>query len=169
MKSRTILLSCRKRFLARSCPFLLYDTIDEVISRIKARPKPLSLYLFTGDNSTERRILQSISFGGGCINDTLIHAATPYMGFGGVGNSGMGSYHGKLSFDTVYTLQKHHQEIQLDRLVVTVSPLYGQKAEPDPASIEVKGNAHDRAEDSRQFHDMGTFGIHRRICCADQL
>jgi aldehyde dehydrogenase (NAD+) len=81
-------------------PVLTFDTMDQVISSVNARPKPLALYLFTSDKATEHRVLKSISFGGGCINDTMIHLATPRMGFGGVGDSGMGSYHGKLSFDT---------------------------------------------------------------------
>ena len=65
-----------------------------------ARPKPLALYLFTTDKAAERRVLRDCSFGGGCINDTIIHLATHHMPFGGVGQSGMGSYHGKKSFET---------------------------------------------------------------------
>ena len=57
-------------------------------------------YLFTSDKAAERRVLDTCSFGGGCINDTIIHLATTHMPFGGVGSSGMGSYHGKKSFDT---------------------------------------------------------------------
>ena len=64
------------------------------------REKPLALYLFTRSQRIKERILRSCSFGGGCINDTIIHLATHHMGFGGVGQSGMGSYHGKRSFDT---------------------------------------------------------------------
>ena len=60
---------------------------------VNARPKPLALYLFTTDKAAERRVLRDCSFGGGCINDTIIHLATSDMGFGGVGESGMGSYH----------------------------------------------------------------------------
>ena len=81
-------------------PVIVYDTIDEAISKINGRPKPLALYLFTSDKATENLVLEKVSFGGGCINDTIIHLASHHMGFGGVGNSGMGSYHGKLSFDT---------------------------------------------------------------------
>ena len=62
--------------------------------------RPLALYLFTSDQAAERRVLDTCSFGGGCINDTIIHLATTHMPFGGVGSSGMGSYHGKKSFDT---------------------------------------------------------------------
>lgn len=81
-------------------PVLTWRRLDEAIGFVRSRPKPLALYLFTGDRSVEERVLTSCSFGGGCVNDTVIHLATPYMGFGGVGQSGMGSYHGKHSFDT---------------------------------------------------------------------
>lgn len=81
-------------------PVIVFDTIDQAITSVSERPKPLALYLFTSDKATEQRVLKCLSFGGGCINDTIIHLATPHMGFGGVGNSGMGSYHGKFSFDT---------------------------------------------------------------------
>ncbi len=81
-------------------PILPYTELSECIRFIRSRPKPLALYLFTESRETENRILDSCSFGGGCINDTIIHLANPLMGFGGVGSSGMGSYHGKRSFDT---------------------------------------------------------------------
>ncbi len=81
-------------------PVLAVDSMDEACRFVKGRPSPLALYLFTGDRNVERRFLREVPFGGGCINDTIIHLATPYMGFGGVGNSGMGSYHGKKSFQT---------------------------------------------------------------------
>lgn len=81
-------------------PALGYDNLDDVLDIIKQRPKPLALYLFSNDKAVQRRVLSSVPYGGGCVNDTIIHLATPYMGFGGVGESGMGSYHGKRSFDT---------------------------------------------------------------------
>ncbi len=81
-------------------PMLEYETLDEAIAFIRSREKPLALYLFTSDKRTERKVLDSCSFGGGCINDTIIHLATTHMPFGGVGHSGMGSYHGKKSFET---------------------------------------------------------------------
>lgn len=62
--------------------------------------QPLDLYLFTSDKRLERRFLKEVPFGGGYINDTIIHLAASEMGFGGVGNSGMGSYHGKKNFNT---------------------------------------------------------------------
>lgn len=81
-------------------PVLTFEDIGEVESFVLKREKPLALYLFTNDKNIEKRILNNLSFGGGCINDTIVHLASSVMGFGGVGQSGMGSYHGKLSFDT---------------------------------------------------------------------
>ena len=81
-------------------PILTVKNMDEAIRFVQERPKPLALYLFTEDRKMEQRVLAETSYGGGCINDTIIHLATSQMGFGGVGNSGMGSYHGKKSFAT---------------------------------------------------------------------
>ncbi len=81
-------------------PVLTYNTIEEVIEYVTAHSKPLACYLFTTNVQVEKKVLNYISFGGGCVNDTIIHLATPYMGFGGVGASGMGSYHGIESFRT---------------------------------------------------------------------
>ena len=81
-------------------PVIAYDSIDEAIAFINEREHPLALYLFSEDKATQERFLHAVPFGGGCINDTIIHLATSRMGFGGVGQSGMGSYHGKKSFDT---------------------------------------------------------------------
>ncbi len=81
-------------------PILTYTRLEDAIARIQSRPKPLALYLFTQNRETERRVLSELSFGGGCVNDTVMHLATPYMPFGGVGESGMGAYHGQYSFDT---------------------------------------------------------------------
>ncbi|NCB31861.1 MAG: aldehyde dehydrogenase family protein, partial [Clostridia bacterium] len=81
-------------------PVLTYTELDTCLDFIRKRPKPLALYLFTANPATEDRVLNTCSFGGGCINDTIIHLATCHMPFGGVGASGLGSYHGKQSFDT---------------------------------------------------------------------
>ncbi|MCF6138614.1 aldehyde dehydrogenase [Pseudalkalibacillus berkeleyi] len=80
-------------------PILEFNHLDEVIENVRAHPKPLALYMFTETDQNQEKIIESLSFGGGCINDTLIHIATPYLPFGGVGQSGTGSYHGKASFD----------------------------------------------------------------------
>ena len=81
-------------------PVLTFENIAEVPAIVAHHPTPLALYLFTSDRTHERMIMNAISFGGGCVNDTIIHLATTHMGFGGVGESGMGSYHGKCGFDT---------------------------------------------------------------------
>jgi len=80
-------------------PILTYRKLDEAIAMIRQKPKPLALYLFTQNRETEQKVLSEVSFGGGCVNDTILHLATPHMPFGGVGESGMGGYHGKFSFD----------------------------------------------------------------------
>lgn len=81
-------------------PVLKFEDISHVIQTVNSHPKPLALYLFTTDKKVERDILKRISFGGGCVNDTIVHIASSNMPFGGVGESGMGGYHGKWSFDT---------------------------------------------------------------------
>ena len=81
-------------------PVLPYEKLDDCIDFIRSRPKPLALYIFSENKMNQEKVLNSCSFGGGCINDTIIHLATTHMPFGGVGSSGMGSYHGKKSFDT---------------------------------------------------------------------
>lgn len=81
-------------------PVLTYDSLEDAIQTVNSKAHPLALYLFTSDKSAARKITSRCSFGGGCINDTIIHLATSEMGFGGFGESGMGSYHGKDGFDT---------------------------------------------------------------------
>ena len=81
-------------------PVLTFDSLDEAIRRINSMPHPLALYLFTSDKKAAGKVTARCGFGGGCINDTIIHLATSEMGFGGFGESGMGAYHGKTGFDT---------------------------------------------------------------------
>lgn len=81
-------------------PVLTFEDVQEALDFVNARPRPLALYLFSRDKKVQQLFLRRASFGGGCINDTIIHLATSRMGFGGVGNSGMGRYHGRDSFDT---------------------------------------------------------------------
>ncbi|HCD3929174.1 TPA: aldehyde dehydrogenase, partial [Staphylococcus aureus] len=88
-------------------PILTYQSLDEAIAFIHQRPKPLSLYLFSEDENATQRVINDLSFGGGAINDTLMHLANPKLPFGGVGASGMGRYHGKYSFDT-FTHEKSY-------------------------------------------------------------
>ncbi|QUL54720.1 aldehyde dehydrogenase [Paenibacillus tritici] len=107
-------------------PIMEYNQLEEAIQSINARPKPLALYLFTGDRQVEQQVMSQVSFGGGCINDTISHVASTRLPFGGVGNSGIGGYHGKYSFD----LFSHHKSIvkrstRLDFGIVY--PPYGSK------------------------------------------
>lgn len=81
-------------------PILTYDSLDQAIHKINSMPHPLALYVFTSDKTAARKVTARCGFGGGCINDTIIHLATSEMGFGGFGESGMGSYHGKDGFRT---------------------------------------------------------------------
>ena len=88
-------------------PVLTFDDFDELVLTLKNRPKPFALYLFSSDKTHRKRVNEELSYGGGCMNDTVIHLATTEMGFGGVGESGMGSYHGKPGFDAF----SHHKSI----------------------------------------------------------
>lgn len=81
-------------------PVLTFKKRDDLLGILRRFEKPLACYLFTRDREMERWALKNISFGGGCINDTIVHLATSEMGFGGVGSSGMGSYHGRVGFET---------------------------------------------------------------------
>ena len=81
-------------------PIIEYDDIKKLIRTIKEREKPLACYVFTKYEKKARHIIKSISYGGGCVNDVVIQVSNHYMPFGGVGNSGIGSYHGKYGFDT---------------------------------------------------------------------
>jgi aldehyde dehydrogenase (NAD+) len=88
-------------------PIITYKEEDEIVKIISKYEKPLALYVFTDDKKFARRTILNHSFGGGCINDTVIHFANKKLPFGGVGHSGMGAYHGQLSFDTF----SHHKAI----------------------------------------------------------
>ena len=80
-------------------PILTYDSLEEVYALLANKPKPLALYFFSEDRRKIKEVTERCSYGGGCINDVVIHLATSEMGFGGVGESGMGSYHGKAGFE----------------------------------------------------------------------
>jgi aldehyde dehydrogenase (NAD+) len=81
-------------------PMISFRNYDEVIQVIRKNPHPLSLYHFTGDKRKEKIIIEGVQFGGGAVNDTILHLSNPQLPFGGIGNSGIGSYHGQYSFDT---------------------------------------------------------------------
>ena len=88
-------------------PVLTYQNIEEVIRYIKANPKPLALYIFTKDKKISDKVLKETSSGGACINETVMHLGNSNLSFGGVGESGLGAYHGKTSFDTF----SHHKSV----------------------------------------------------------
>lgn len=79
-------------------PVIAYEDFDDLVDELKTKDKPLALYLFTNNKRHIERVTKELSYGGGCINDVVIHLATSEMGFGGVGESGMGAYHGKDGF-----------------------------------------------------------------------
>ena len=91
-------------------PVLTYESLEGAIANLRAMPHPLAFYVFSADRKLADRIMDRLGFGGGCINDTVMHLATSEMGFGGFGESGMGSYHGKAGFDAF----THYKSI-LDR------------------------------------------------------
>jgi len=101
---------------------------DEVIDFVGSRPSPLALYLFTEDKTIENRVLTECQFGGGCVNDTIVHIASEFLPFGGVGESGMGSYHGEKTFQTF----THYKSILKKRtwfdLPIRYAPYNNQKA-----------------------------------------
>ena len=81
-------------------PVLEYDTLDDAFALVRQRPNPLACYVFSNRRETEERVLNELSFGGGCVNNALIHVGNPHLPFGGIGASGMGNYHGQHSFLT---------------------------------------------------------------------
>ena len=81
-------------------PILTYESIDAVIETVNSHDKPLALYIYAEDKAVIQTVTSRCAFGGGCVNDCIIHIATSNLGFGGIGESGMGSYHGKTGFDT---------------------------------------------------------------------
>ena len=99
-------------------PVLPVDSVDSAIAFVNDRPKPLALYVFTQDDDVARRVLRQTSSGGACVNDTMMHLSVPDLPFGGVGESGMGAYHGKTSFDTF-----SHRKSVLDKSVHLDLPL----------------------------------------------
>ena len=81
-------------------PILTFDSVEDVIGTVNAHDKPLALYIYASDKAVIKAVTSRCAYGGGCVNDCVIHLATSAMGFGGVGESGMGAYHGKTGFDT---------------------------------------------------------------------
>ncbi len=81
-------------------PIVTFETLDEAIDTVNSKNKPLALYFFSSSKKRQKKVLSQCDFGGGCVNDTIIHLATSNMGFGGLKSSGMGAYHGKIGFET---------------------------------------------------------------------
>lgn len=101
-------------------PIIEYEDLTNVIEMINAHEKPLALYIFSKNKKVQKKIINETSFGGGCINTTVLHAGNPYLPFGGVGSSGMGNYHGKASFDTF----SHQKGILNKSLIVDPKFIY---------------------------------------------
>jgi aldehyde dehydrogenase (NAD+) len=108
-------------------PVLLFDRVEEIPELVAQNPTPLAFYLFTERESVKKMLLRAIPFGGGCVNDTVIHLATTEMGFGGVGQSGMGSYHGKKGFDTFSHVKSIVDKRSLIDLPMRYQPYTAQK------------------------------------------
>ena len=107
-------------------PVLTYTDLSQAVARVRALPRPLAFYFFSKNRQKGEGLIKDVSFGGGCINDTLLHFANPHLPFGGTGSSGIGSYHGKKSFETF-----SHQKSILKRSFRLDAPLryppYGNK------------------------------------------
>lgn len=107
-------------------PILEYESLDEVIDIVNEHEKPLALYFFSNNEKKIQRIIRNTSYGGGCINDTIMHIANSNLPFGGVGMSGIGSYHGKKSFDTF----THYKSVLRKSTKIDINlryPPYGDK------------------------------------------
>lgn len=108
-------------------PVLPIRSVEEAVDFIRQKPEPLALYLFSQDKAAQKLVTRSLRFGGGCINDTMLHAASPHLPFGGTGRSGMGNYHGKAGFDTF----SHKKSILTKPTMMDISlryPPYKEKA-----------------------------------------
>ena len=127
----------QEEIFAPILPMLCWQEREEVVRFIQSRPKPLALYLFTRDREMEREIFDRCSFGGGCVNDTIVHLACSGLPFGGVGNSGMGSYHGKQSFDTFTHYRSVLKKTNWLDLAHALPPLQRGEAAVDQAVPEI--------------------------------
>ncbi len=108
-------------------PILSFDSMDECIEALRRKEKPLALYLFTKNKEVEKKVFTKLSFGSGAINDTIMQINNRNLPFGGVGSSGIGSYHGKTSFDTFSNLKstiKKSSFFDLDFLYPPILKLY---------------------------------------------
>ncbi len=107
-------------------PIMGFRQLEQAIETVNSRPKPLALYLFTERQHVEEEVLHRVSFGGGCVNDTISHVANHHLPFGGVGHAGIGAYHGKYSFD----LFSHTKSVMSKSTKLNINflfPPYGDK------------------------------------------
>jgi len=109
-------------------PVLTFDNLHEVIAGIRKFSKPLALYLFTKNKKSQKRIWREVPFGGGCVNNVIMHLLSPHLPFGGVGKSGMGTYHGRATFDT-FTHYKStlHSSTYLDMQSLSYPPYQSKR------------------------------------------
>ncbi|MCR1976047.1 aldehyde dehydrogenase [Clostridium sporogenes] len=107
-------------------PVIEFEGIDEVIDIVKNNPKPLALYYFSEDKEKQEFIIKNISFGGGCINDTIMHLSTSTLPFGGVGSSGMGRYHGRASFEAFSHKKSILKKSNLIDIKIRYAPFKGK-------------------------------------------
>ncbi|HGG0415313.1 TPA: aldehyde dehydrogenase [Clostridium sporogenes] len=107
-------------------PVIEFEGMDEVIDIIKNNPKPLALYYFSEDKEKQEFIIKNISFGGGCINDTIMHLSTSTLPFGGVGSSGIGGYHGRASFETFSHKKSILKKSNLIDIKIRYAPFKGK-------------------------------------------
>ena len=107
-------------------PVIPYEKLDEALNKILSRPKPLAFYVFSENENKKKEIISKIPFGGGCVNDTVVHLANPNLPFGGVGTSGLGSYHGKKSFDTFTHYKSVYEQGTLVDIPLRYPPYSGK-------------------------------------------
>lgn len=107
-------------------PVLPYDRLDDAIDEILKNSKPLALYLFSNDSGRIQDIITKIPFGGGCVNDAVVHPANPHLPFGGIGASGMGSYHGEKSFSTFTHYKSIYRQFTRIDLPIRYPPYAGK-------------------------------------------
>lgn len=106
-------------------PVITYETLDEAMSYVRARPRPLALYLFDDSKTIQKRVMENTIAGGVCLNDTLFHIAQDGLPFGGVGDSGMGHYHGIYGFEAMSKLKPIFKQSRYNSMEM-LSPPYGK-------------------------------------------
>lgn len=108
-------------------PIMPYENLDDAIKLIMNYPKPLAFYIFSEDSEKQKYVISKVPFGGGCVNDTVIHLANPNLPFGGVGTSGIGSYHGQKSFETFTNYKSVYKQGTMVDIPLRYPPYNEQK------------------------------------------